>query len=260
MLTRWILPGLRTPFAKSDGALAQLDPIALSVPLVQGMLAQLHGGKPDFAVWGTVLANLTWSNIAREILLDANADPSIPAFSTIMACSTSMTGALEAASMLEGTHRALALVGGAESLSQVQVGLTQPFSNWLRRFTQAKGVKGKLAQLSALRQARPGLYIPSVANRSTGKSMGEHMEITVREMAIARDAQDRWALQSHRTAVAAWERGFFEDLVSPVGSVRRDTIPRADTSIERLARLAPAFDRLTGTITAGNSSPLTDGA
>ncbi len=90
--------------------------------------------------------------------------------------------------------------------------------------------------------------------------MGEHMEITVREMAIARDAQDRWALQSHRAAVAAWERGFFDDLVSPVGSLRRDTIPRADTSIERLARLAPAFDRRTGTITAGNSSPLTDGA
>ncbi|HUN29747.1 MAG TPA: acetyl-CoA C-acyltransferase [Alphaproteobacteria bacterium] len=257
----WLLPGLRTPFAKADGALAPYDAIELSVPVVQAMIGQLAGAKPDFAVWGTVLPNLTWSNIAREVLLDANVDPTIPAFSTVMACSTSMIGAIEAAAMLDGPQRSLALVGGAESLSHVQIGLTQSLSDWLRGFIQAKGAQKKIDRLAALAGVKIGLYIPSIANRSTGKSMGEHMEMTVHTMGtISRADQDAWALRSHRAAVAAWERGFFNDLVLPLGGLGRDTLPRADTSLERLARLAPAFDRRHGTITAGNSSPLTDGA
>jgi len=225
------------------------------------MIDRLGGGKPDFAVWGTVLPNLTWSNIAREVLLDAKVDPTIPAFSTVMACSTSMIGAFEAAAMLEGEHRALALVGGSESLSRVQIGLTQSLSDWLRGFLQAKSASDRLTRIGALARTKIGLFVPAVANRSTGKSMGEHMELTVQEMGtISREEQDAWALESHRSAVAAWERGFFDDLVLPFGGLTRDTIPRPETSLEKLARLAPAFDRARGTITAGNSSPLTDGA
>ena len=225
------------------------------------MIAQLAGAKPDFAAWGTVLPNLTWSNIAREVLLDAKVDPTIPAFSTVMACSTSMIGALEAASLLDGVHRSLALVGGVESLSHVQIGLTQSLSDWLRGFLQAKGAGKKFERLRALARTKIGLFIPSIANRSTGKSMGEHMEMTVRAMGtISRADQDAWSLGSHRNAVAAWEHGFFDDLVIPFGGQSRDSIPRKDTSLERLTRLPPAFDRHGGTITAGNSSPLTDGA
>jgi acetyl-CoA C-acetyltransferase len=261
METIWLLPGLRTPFSKSDGPLAAYDPIELSIPVVQAMIAQLQGGKPDFAAWGTVLPNLTWSNIAREVLLDAKVDATIPAFSTVMACSTSMIGALEAASMLDGAHRSLALVGGTESLSRVQIGLTQSLSDWLRGFLQARGLEAKLRHLGGLAHTKVGLYIPAVANRSTGKSMGQHMEESVEALgSISREDQDGWALESHRNAVAGWERGFFNDLVIPFGDVTRDTIPRADTSLAKLARLAPAFERVGGTITAGNSSPLTDGA
>ena len=257
----WLLPGLRTPFARSDSSLASYDAIELSVPVVQAMIAQLGGGKPDFAVWGTVLPNLTWSNIAREVLLDAKVDPTIPAFSTVMACSTSMIGALEAASMLDGAHRSLALVGGVESLSHVQIGLTQSLSDWLRGFLAAKDAGKKFERLGTLARTKIGLFIPSIANRSTGMSMGEHMEMTVRAMGtISRNDQDAWSLDSHRRAVAAWKQGFFDDLVMSLGSVTRDTIPRPDTSLEKLARLAPAFDRRGGAITAGNSSPLTDGA
>jgi acetyl-CoA C-acetyltransferase len=257
----WLLPGLRTSFAKSDGPLAKYDAIELSVPVVQAMIAQLHGAKPDFAVWGTVLPNLTWSNIAREVLLDAKVDATIPAFSTVMACSTSMIGALEAASMLDNNARSLALVGGTESLSHVQVGLSQSLSDWLRSFLQARGLDARLQRIAALAHTKIGLFIPAVANRSTGKSMGQHMEESVKALGtISREDQDAWALESHRCAVAGWERGFFNDLVIPFGGVTRDTIPRPDTSIEKLARLAPAFDRRNGTITAGNSSPLTDGA
>ncbi len=106
------------------------------------------------------------------------------------------------------------------------------------------------------------LFIPGIVNRTTGKSMGEHTEITAREWKVPRSDQDRIALDSHRRAVAGWDRGFFDDLVMPIGETGRDTIPRKDTSLEQLSRLMPAFDRPSGhgTLTAGNSSPLTDGA
>jgi acetyl-CoA acetyltransferase family protein len=106
------------------------------------------------------------------------------------------------------------------------------------------------------------LHIPAIINRTTGKSMGEHTEETAKEWHIARQAQDAWALKGHQRVIAARERGFFGDLIIPIGDVREDTIPRADTSLEKLAKLPPAFDRISGqgTLTAGNSSPVTDGA
>ncbi|HEY4083161.1 MAG TPA: acetyl-CoA C-acyltransferase [Burkholderiaceae bacterium] len=258
----WLAAGVRTPFAKVDGPLADLDAIALSVPVAQAMLERTRGTVPDFAVWGTVVPNLTWSNIAREVMMDAGAPPTMTAFSTVMACSTSMIGAIQAAGMIDGNGRNLALVGGVESMSRVQIGLGQKLSDWVRGFQQARSLGQKVSHLSDLSPGDVRLYIPSVTNRVTGKSMGEHTEITVKEWAIGREEQDQLALQGHQRAVAGWERGFFDDLVIPVGEAKRDTIPRKETSIEKLARLQPAFDRTSGkgTLTAGNSSPLTDGA
>lgn len=258
----WLGAGLRTPFVKVDGKLAHFDAIGLSVPLAQCMVGLLVGGKPDFAVWGTVAPNLTWSNIAREVLLDAGVDATIPAFSTVMACSTSMAGAFEAAGMIDGAARNLALVGGVESMSRIQLGLGQRLSDWVRGFQRARSLGQKIEHLAELKLSDVRLYIPSVTNRTSGMSMGEHTEITVKEWDIGRAEQDQIALDSHRNAIAAWERGFFDDLVMPVGEVTRDLIPRKDTSLEKLARLPPAFDRTSrrGTLTAGNSSPLTDGA
>ena len=214
-------------------------------------------------MWGTVVPNLTCSNIAREVLMDAGIDATVPAFSTVMACSTSMIGAIEAAGMIDGESCNLALVGGVESMSRVQIGL-------------GPAPVGLAAQVPAGALARPedrprdrraaratsGCFIPAVANRTTGKSMGEHTEITAKEWQIGRAEQDEIALMSHQRAVAGWDSGFFDDLVIPLGGVERDTIPRKDTSLEKLASLPPSFDRTSGkgTLTAGNSSPLTDGA
>jgi acetyl-CoA C-acetyltransferase len=258
----WLAAGVRTPFAKVDGVLGRFDAIELSVPVAKAMIGKLGGTVPDFAVWGTVVPNLTWSNIAREVLMDAGVAPTIPAYSTIMACSTSMIGALEAAGMLDGVGRGLALVGGVESMSRVQLGLGMKLSDWVRKFQQARSLGQKVSQLAELKPGDIRLYIPAVVNRTSGMSMGEHTEITVKEWGIGREAQDQLALQDHQRAVAAWERGFFDDLVIPIGEAKRDTIPRKDTSLEKLAKLPPAFDRTSGngTLTAGNSSPLTDGA
>ena len=258
----WFASGVRTPFAKVDGALSKLDAIELSVPVAQAMIGQLKGGQPDFAVWGTVVPNLTWSNIAREVLMDSGVPPTIPAYSTIMACSTSMIGAIQAAGMVDGDSRNLALVGGVESMSRVQIGLGVKLSDWVRKFQQARSLGQKVSHLTELKPGDVRLYIPAVTNRTSGMSMGEHTEITVKEWGIGREPQDQLALQGHQRAVAAWERGFFNDLVIPVGEAKRDTIPRKETSMEKLAKLPPAFDRTSGkgTLTAGNSSPLTDGA
>src|SRR6201986_2848745 len=124
----WFASGVRTPFAKVDGVLAAHDAIQLSVPVVQHMVKI---ATPDFAVWGTVVPNLTWSNIAREVLMDAGAPPTIPAFSTVMACSTSMIGAIEAAGMIDGEAYNLALGRGVDSLSRIQIGLGQKLSDWV---------------------------------------------------------------------------------------------------------------------------------
>ncbi len=258
----WLASGVRTPFAKVDGALAAYDALELSVPVVRHMVGLLDGGRPDFAVWGAVVPSLQWSNIAREVLMDAGVDPTTPAFSTVMACSTSMIGAVEAAGMIDGDAYNLALVGGVDSLSRVQIGLGQRLSDWLRKFQQARSLGQRIDQAMHVHLRDIRLFIPAIANRTTGLSMGEHTEITAKEWGIRRVEQDEIALASHRNTVAAWDKGFFDDLVIPVGEVKRDTIPRKDTSLEKLARLPPTFDRTSGkgTLTAGNSSPLTDGA
>ncbi|SEL56728.1 acetyl-CoA C-acetyltransferase [Roseateles sp. YR242] len=259
----WLAAGLRTPFAKVDGPLARHDALGLSVPVVQAMLAQLRGAQPDLAIWGSVAPNLTWSNLAREVLMEAGAPATIPAFSTVIACSTSMTAAFEAAGMIDDARgRSLALVGGAESMSRVQLGLGQNLSDWMRGFQKARSLGQKLSHAVELNWRDVQLYLPSVTNRTTGLSMGEHTETTAKQWQIARAEQDRLALESHQRAVAGWARGFFDDLVVPLDSVVRDSIPRGDTSLEKLERLPPAFDRTSGqgTLSAGNSSPLTDGA
>ena len=258
----WLAAGVRTPFAKVDGALHAFDAVELSVPVARHMVGLLNGGKPDFAVWGAVVPSLQWSNIGREVLMDAGIDATVPAFSTIMACSTSMMGAIEAAGMIDGDAYNLALVGGVDSLSRVQIGLGQRLSDWLRKFQQARSLGQKIDQVTHVQLKDIRLFIPAIANRTTGLSMGEHTEITAKQWQIGRTEQDEIALASHQRAVAAWERGFFDDIVIPVGDLRRDSIPRTDTSLDSLARLAPTFDRTSGkgTLTAGNSSPLTDGA
>jgi acetyl-CoA C-acetyltransferase len=196
------------------------------------------------------------------VWLEAKLNPHVPTFTTIMQCSTSMVGAFEAAGMLGRGGTALALVGGVESMSRVQIGLGQNLSDWLRRVAQAGGFTQRIDILRKLRPSDIRLFIPEVKNRVTGRSMGEHTEDMAKTWNIGRREQDELALQSHQRAIAAQDRGFFADLIIPVDGVVRDHFPRRDTSMEKLARLKPAFDRSSGrgTLTAGNSSPLTDGA
>src|SRR5215813_11603778 len=148
--TIWLGAGLRTPFVGADGPFAHRDSLALSVPLVQAM-APLANSQIDFAVWGAVVGNLAYNNLAREVWLESRLDPHVPTFTTIMQCSTSMVGAFEAAGMLEEKRADLAIVGGVESMSRAQIGLTENLSVWLRRVAQARGMVERLNALRGLR-------------------------------------------------------------------------------------------------------------
>jgi acetyl-CoA C-acetyltransferase len=259
--TIWLIAGVRTPFVGVDGPFAHRDSLALSVPVVQAM-AQRANGPIDLGIWGSVAVNLAYANLAREVWLEAKLDPHVPTFTTVMQCSTSMVGAFEAAGVLGPGRAALGLVGGVESMSRVQIGLSQNLSDWLRRIVQARSATQRLGLLRKLRPSDIRLFVPQVKNRVTGRSMGEHTEDMAKTWNISRQEQDELALQSHQRVIAAQDRGFFDDLIIPVDGTAKDHFPRRDTSMEKLAKLPPAFDKTSGrgTLTAGNSSPLTDGA
>src|SRR6516165_8623806 len=144
--TIWIAAGLRTPFAGVDRPLAHRDSLSLSVPVVQAMAARV-AGSIDFAVWGAVIVNLAYANLAREVWLESKLDPHVPTFTTIMQCSTSMVGVFEAAGILGQQRAALAMAGGVESMSRVQIGLEQNLSVWLRRMSQARSAADRLSVL-----------------------------------------------------------------------------------------------------------------
>jgi acetyl-CoA C-acetyltransferase len=257
----WIVSGLRTPFVRVDGPFAARDSLRLSVPVARAMAEQATG-RIDFAVWGSVVPNLAYSNLAREVWLEAGLDPHVPSFTTILQCSTSMMGVFEAAGLLRADGPSLGLVGGVESMSRVQIGLGQNLSDGLRRVLQAGSLPARFAAIRKIRLKDLRLDLPEVKNRATGKSMGEHCEEMAKTWKIGRREQDELALRSHERTLAARRRGFFRDLTIGLDGTTEDAFPRADTSLEKLAALKPAFDKRSGqgTLTAGNSSPLTDGA
>lgn len=256
----YLAAGLRTPFGRGGGALAHYDALTLSVPVVQAMAKQVANQRPDLLLWGTVIPNLGWSNLAREIWLDAKLDPTVPAYSVVLACSTSMTAAFAAAGMI-GPDVDVALVGGAETMSRGPIGLTAAAQDNLRSLF-AKNPAEALAALGQLKPTDFVLPVKGFANRITGMTMGEHMEITAKDWNITREAQDEWAYHTHKRAAAGWESGFFSDLVIPLPELAKDANVRADTTLEKLASLQPVFDKKSGkgTLTAGNSTPITDGA
>jgi acetyl-CoA C-acetyltransferase len=255
----FLAAGVRTPFTRVDGGLAGRDAVALGVPVLRAMSERVKG-PIDSAIWGTVIPSLLYSNVARETWIDAGLDLTVPTSSVVMQCCTSMVAAFDLAGRIARGVGELGVAGGAESMTHVQVGLTQPLSDWMRRLSQARDWKKRAGIAADLPAHDVKLHRQAIKNRATGKSMGEHSDETATEWGIAREDQDRVALESHRKAIAGQDHGFFADLIVPVDGVDHDAFPRRDTSIEKLAKLAPAFHAEGGTATAGNSSPLTDGA
>ena len=238
----FLSPGLRTPFVKAGGVYAQRSAIDLSVPVAKAM-SDL--ARPDFLVWGQVIPDPALSNIARELLFEAKLDPTIPAYSTIMACSTSFMGTLQAAGLIGRGGMHLGLVGGVESMSHAAIALKYKVAERLLG-DFAKDPAAAALSLSKLSPADFDLPTKGWANRASGRTMGEHMEDTAKELGVSRAEQDERALLSHRGASAGQDSGFFKDLIIPFAGIDHDTFPRRDTSLDKLSKLPPVFDRASG--------------
>jgi len=264
-----IVDGLRTPFVKAGTAYKELTGLQLGTAVVTELMqrAGVAGSQIDRVVYGTVVADVNAPNIAREVVLSADMPQSVDAYSVTRACATSTQAFVDAAQAILLGDADIAIAGGTDTLSKPPILYSDNFVDALMDANSAKDVTSKLRAFSGIRPKDLAPRPPAIADRSTGKTMGDSAEDMAKQNGISREAQDEYALRSHQRAVEAWEKGVFDDEVMPLHvpptyrtSVTSDTIPRADTTLEKLASLKPVFDRRYGTVTAGNSSPLTDGA
>lgn len=264
-----IVDGLRTPFVKSGKEFKDVSTLELGSAVVTELLQRsgLDGAQIDQVVYGTVVHDVAAPNIAREIVLACDIPQSVDAYSVTRACATGTQSFVDGARSILLGDADIVITGGADSLSKPPITYSDRFVDVLMDANAAKDVGGKVKAFSALRPKDLAPRPPAIAERSTGVTMGDSAEDMAKQNGITREAQDEFALRSHRKAVEAWEKGIYDDEVMAfhVGpdylvTIDRDTIPRADTSPEKLAKLKPVFDRKYGSVTAGNSSPLTDGA
>ncbi len=264
-----IVAGLRTPFAKQWSAYREVSALALANIVVAELLQRLELDPTEIqqVVYGQVVPSVEAPNIAREIVLGTGMPKSIEAYSVSRACATSYQSTVNVAEAIMTGAIDTGLAGGADSASNVPITVSKRLAEALMAATKARSI-GERAQIFAGLRPRDLIPVaPAIAEYSTGLSMGESAEKMAKENHIAREAQDEFALRSHTLAAAAWDEGKFDEEVMEVfvpnrfdQTIRRDNLVREGGTIEDYAKLKPAFDRQHGTVTAGTSSPLTDGA
>lgn len=260
-----VLGGNRTPFARANRAYAEATNADLLGAALDGLVARfnLAGERLGEVVAGAVLKHSRDWNLTRECVLGSKLDPATPAYDITQACGTGLEAAILVGNKIALGQIEAGIAGGVDSASDPPVAVNDRLRRALLRLNAATSLRERLRQARRLRPDLPFRpEIPRNAEPRTGLSMGEHAAVTTRAWRISRQAQDEWALASHRRLAAAYERGFFDDLVTPYLGLTRDENLRPDTSLDKLATLPPVFDTETpeATLTAGNSSPLTDGA
>jgi len=264
-----IVAGLRTPFAKQWSAYREVSALDLANIVVAELLQRLELDPTEIqqVVYGQVVPSVEAPNIAREIVLATGMPKSIEAYSVSRACATSYQSTVNVAEAIMAGAIDTGLAGGADSASNVPITVSKRLAEALMAATKARSI-GERAQIFAGLRPRDLIPVaPAIAEYSTGLSMGESAEKMAKENHIAREAQDEFALRSHTLAAAAWDEGKFDAEVMEVfvpnrfdQTIRKDNLVREGGTIEDYAKLKPAFDRQHGTVTAGTSSPLTDGA
>ena len=264
-----IVRGLRTPFAKAGTIYAKLDALELGKLVVSELLQRSEVDPSDVGevIYGTVIPSVKAANIAREIVLGTGLPRTIPGFTVSRACASSNTAITAGADLIARGYADTVVAGGAESLSTVPILFSRRFAEILVAASKQKTMAGKLGMFRKLRPKDLAPDTPALAESVTGLTMGESCEVMAKQNGITREAQDRFALQSHLRAARAIAEGWFHDEVMsfPIPPdyetvAEADNMVRPDTTLEALAQLKPAFDRKFGTITAGNASGLTDGA
>jgi acetyl-CoA C-acetyltransferase len=258
-----ILGGVRIPFCRNNTAYADVGNFGMAVKTLGALVERfgLHGVELGEVAFGAVIKHAADWNLAREATLSSGLSPLTPGLTTARACGTSLDNAILIANKIAAGQIEAGIAGGADTTSDVPIVYSRALQQRLLAVNRAKGALDKLK--AAVRGFSFGELKPSfpgVAEPRTGLSMGDHCELMAKQWQVSREEQDRLALASHQKAAAAYERGFFKDLVVPFRGLERDGFLRPDTSLEKLAALKPAFDKASGTLTAGNSTGLSDGA
>ncbi len=258
-----IVGGLRIPFCRSNSAYASLSNRKMLSTVLNGMVDryELKGQHIGEVNAGAVIAHSRDWNLAREAVLSTQLAPSTPGLTLQQACGTSLQAALVAAAKIACGQIDSAIAAGTDTVSDVPIVFSQKFAKRLVSLGRARDFKSKLSVFKGFGPKELAPVPPSVNEPRTLMSMGQHCELMAKTWGISREAQDELALASHVNATAAYNDGFYDDLLIPCDGVLRDNNVRADSSMESLAKLRTAYDRSeAGTLTAGNSTPLTDGA
>ncbi|WP_338579649.1 acetyl-CoA C-acetyltransferase [Pseudomonas sp. ML2-2023-6] len=258
-----IIGGNRIPFARANGPYATASNQDMLTAALEGLIERyhLHGLRMGEVVAGAVLKDSRDFSMTRECVLGSRLSPQTPAYDLQQACGTGLEAALLVANKIALGQIECGIAGGVDSASDVPIGLNDGLRKWLLQFNR---IKTPVDKLKTLLQLRPGFLKPEFPRNGeprTGLSMGQHCELMAQAWNIPRVEQDELALHSHQALTAAYHAGWEDDLLTPFLGLSRDNNLRADLTLEKLAALKPVFERSAkGTLTAGNSTPLTDGA
>jgi acetyl-CoA C-acetyltransferase len=258
-----IVGGARIPFARSNTAYAKIGNQEMLTAAFKALVDKfgLKGEKLGETAAGAVIKHPRDWNLAREATLGCGLDPHTPAYDLQRACGTSLSATAQLAQRIALGEIDCAIAGGVDTASVVPIVYGDELTDIVLQSARGRSFGQRLAPWLGLRPRHLKPVTPGVAEPRTGMSMGEHTELMAKEWGISRQAQDELALASHRKGAAAYKAGFYDSLVVPFGGLKRDNNLREDASLEAMAKLKPVFDRSSaGTLTAANSTPLTDGA
>ncbi|MEZ7236362.1 acetyl-CoA C-acetyltransferase [Rhodococcus sp. GXMU-t2271] len=259
-----ILGGNRIPFARSDRTYARASNQDMFTATLDGLVSRfnLQGERLGAVVGGAVLKHSRDFNLIRECVLGSALNPHTPAWDLQQACGTGLQSAISVGDAIAAGRIEVGIGGGVDTTSDAPIGVNDELREFLLSLNRARSTGDRIKLLGQVRPSMLGIEIPRNGEARTGLSMGEHAAITTKEFGISREAQDELAAASHRNMAAAYDRGFFDDLVTPFLGLTRDDNLRPDSTVEKLSGLKPVFGVKLGdaTMTAGNSTPLTDGA
>jgi acetyl-CoA C-acetyltransferase len=262
-----VVGGNRIPFARSNSRYAQASNQDMLTATLDGLVARfgLQGRQVGEVVAGAVLKHARDFNLTRESVLGSRLSAATPAYDVQQACGTGLEAAVLVANKIALGQIESGIAGGVDTTSDAPLAVNDDLRRVLIRLNSAKTLPDRLRALAGI---RPGQFVPEIprnAEPRTGLAMGDHAQLTAHEWEIGREEQDELTVRSHRNLAAAYDRGFFDDLVTPYLGLTRDQNLRPDSSVEKLATLKPVFGRALpegaeATMTAGNSTPLSDGA
>lgn len=257
----YILGGIRTPFVKSFTSYKDISTQTLMEYSLKELVKKYNLKNQlidDVALGALITSSKNW-NLARECVLSTELNPATPAYNVQRACGTSLEAAYQLFAKMKIGSIDTGIAGGVDTNSDVPIEVSPELKKQLMAFKHAKTFSDKMKVLSSTHFSKLGFSSPGVVEPRTGLSMGQHCEKMVQEWGVSQKEQDLIALRSHANAAKAYEQGFYQDLLVPVAGISKDGFVRADTSMEKLSKLKPAFEE-NGSITAGNASPLTDGS